>query len=322
MVCMFNELSLEKVKSRDVACEIMETFVRAYLKAKEIGFEEIRLHQDSVPSLFEISICDNYSINAWLLDKRIDEDLRIRFKEIVTNSPLITDDEITHSELYNRSDFFKLLDGVRHTVWGLGASYIHQTLACSLNTHAEWRKSEVQINHYYLTSTAEEKVEDVITKNFAIDANLDDHIDWYEDLRKKSLQASRELWEKRREFFPYIELCEEIEGQLKKIGVSKALFQIIDRLQTLNKYAQSWTEGDFSYEDANEKTNLRISTESDSTLNKFGSLRRFNIPELGRQLFDLHIKTGNLRFHFYPHNDSKKIYVGYIGKHLRISSQG
>jgi len=35
-----------------------------------------------------------------------------------------------------------------------------------------------------------------------------------------------------------------------------------------------------------------------------------------KQLFEKHIKTGDLRFHFYPDEESNTIYVGYIGSHL------
>src|SRR5690606_568945 len=111
--------------------------------------------------------------------------------------------------------------------------------------------------------------------------------------------------------------------QLNKIGISKSLSQIIDRLRELNNYAKGWQSGngDFNYKDAIEKTSLRISPESDSTIRKFGTQRKFSIPDQGKELFDLHIKTGDLRFHFYPDNLNRKVYIGYIGKHLRISSE-
>jgi hypothetical protein len=38
------------------------------------------------------------------------------------------------------------------------------------------------------------------------------------------------------------------------------------------------------------------------------------MPDGRRECFELHIKTGNLRFHFLPENG--RIYIGYIGKHL------
>ena len=44
--------------------------------------------------------------------------------------------------------------------------------------------------------------------------------------------------------------------------------------------------------------------------------RMFKLPNGRTECFELHIKTGNLRFHFFPEN--LKIYIGYIGVHLSI----
>ena len=45
-------------------------------------------------------------------------------------------------------------------------------------------------------------------------------------------------------------------------------------------------------------------------------MRLFKLPNGKTECFELHIKTGDLRFHFFPDNNSLKIYIGYIGTHL------
>lgn len=112
-----------------------------------------------------------------------------------------------------------------------------------------------------------------------------------------------------------------MEHQLQHIGVSKMLLQIIERLRELNAYVSGWKSGSFNYTEANQKTNLRISPESDTTLSKYSAQRKFSIPNQDKKVFDLHIKTGDLRFHFYPDDVTRTVYIGYIGKHLRIASQ-
>ncbi len=66
----------------------------------------------------------------------------------------------------------------------------------------------------------------------------------------------------------------------------------------------------------NAQTNLRVSGESDSTMRFYSGQRRFKLPDGRRELFEAHIKIGDLRFHFYPDNQEHKVYVGYIGPHL------
>lgn len=65
---------------------------------------------------------------------------------------------------------------------------------------------------------------------------------------------------------------------------------------------------------------LEISKESEETLNieRYKREREFNIPKLGKVLFDWHIKIdgGNTRIHYYIDKDRRKVYIGHCGKHL------
>ncbi|HAN79692.1 MAG TPA: hypothetical protein DCQ31_18985 [Bacteroidales bacterium] len=126
----------------------------------------------------------------------------------------------------------------------------------------------------------------------------------------------RSFWDKRVEMFPNLILCGEVEAQISKIGNSSYFFQILERLKELDSYASNWKQGAFSYRDVNHTKNLRISPESEQTMHAYGNQRVFSLPELGRIKCELHIKTGNLRFHFYPDDKTFKIYIAYIGHHL------
>jgi hypothetical protein len=55
-------------------------------------------------------------------------------------------------------------------------------------------------------------------------------------------------------------------------------------------------------------------------MSSYGNERIFQMPSGGTEIFELHIKTGDLRFHFYPDNKNFKIFVGYIGPHLNTIS--
>jgi hypothetical protein len=320
---MFNELSLlHKAATIEGALTILEQFAKSCIRANEIGLGDLRLHENYLSNLYNIPIHDNYNVDIWLKDNRVNEDLRNRFKEILTSYPLIHESEIDQSNQYKISEFYKKLDGRRFQVWGLGAAYIFGTFSLSLPTHEEWYKSEIEIEHYFLDNNLEEKIKPITVKHFSSIDHINDHLAWWEQYQLDNLEKSEELWTKRKEIFPNLEFCEEVESQLKKLGASKILYQVIDRLNTLNNYVKNWKDGAFNYDDVNKKTNLRISPESELTLNKFGTLRKFTIPSQGKKIFDLHIKTGILRFHFYPDDNTQKVYIGYIGKHLRIASEG
>lgn len=140
----------------------------------------------------------------------------------------------------------------------------------------------------------------------------------YSEFRKKHLWelTPKSLWERREALFSNITLCASVESDVKKIG-GTYLEQILVKLKELDKYTvQYWRGGAFNYIDANAKAPLNISPESKKTMDqeRYYNQRVFSMPDGRRECFELHIKTGNLRFHFFP--DNGKIYIGYIGKHL------
>lgn len=99
----------------------------------------------------------------------------------------------------------------------------------------------------------------------------------------------------------------------------KMVKQIYERLLQLDHYLlYEWKKGVFNEGDVAAKTPLTISDESDSVKRDraYNHHRYFRIPEIGGQFCFLHIKTGVLRFHIYPDDSTKTIYVPYIGPHL------
>ncbi len=140
----------------------------------------------------------------------------------------------------------------------------------------------------------------------------------YKTFREKYLWevTPASFWERRKILFSTIILCDSVQSDIQAIG-GTYLSQIIVKLKELDKYVKNyWKEGKFIHDDANAKAPLNISGESYKTMSqaKYKNLRMFSMPDGRRECFELHIKTGNLRFHFLPENGN--IYVGYIGKHL------
>lgn len=62
---------------------------------------------------------------------------------------------------------------------------------------------------------------------------------------------------------------------------------------------------------------LTVSGESKVTMDNYGNLRKFRLPNGKREIFEDHIKIGgSLRIHFWV-NENNAVYIGYIGKHLK-----
>ncbi len=316
MVYMFNELSLSPVKSIIDARNALETFVKASIRAKEFGFSEIRLHE-SVKDLYQFNLLENYRIDSWLKDCEVDYDVRDRFRDIVANPPLLRDDEIVEKEIFDRSEFFKTLDEFKHSVFGLGASYVFGTLAISLATHEEWLLSTMDIHHYSVDYQGIEDLSTVKVLNFSSIEILETHKEWIENEQKDCLEKSIDLWNKRQEYFPNILFGVDLENQLQKIGLTKKFYQLIDCLKKLDAFSKAWDYGGFNLNVLKTHYSLDVNGESECTMQRYSSLRKFGLSDGKKVQFELHIKLSDLRIYFLPNPSTQTITVGYIGKHIR-----
>jgi len=262
-----------------------------------------------------LPIAPDYTVSQWLQDS--EEDVKNKFRQIMTKTPLITDDYPIEKERNQRSEFKIAINHQMQFADGLGAAYLLETLCVSFLSHELWDTDEIKnVEHYYLTKEGSHVIEMIAVKQASKPVHLEKHQAWFEQKKRKSLQKSQNLWERREEFFPHLVLCGEVEKQLTRLGIQSKFFdQIIEKLKRLNEYAQNGQNGSYS-DQAAKQYGLDVSGESKGTLKKYGRQRKFRLPNKKKALFEKHIKTGDLRFHFYPDEESNTIYVGYIGSHL------
>jgi hypothetical protein len=316
-IYIFNELSTP-FYSVEQAKNELAYFINTCMKANSLGFEMLHLHQNIGKYLFQLQIAPNYTLSQWLQDSGIEKELKSRFRSITTQTPLITDDYPIEKERNELSEFKIEINHKTEPANGLGAAYLLETLCVSFLSHDLWDTDEINnIKHCYLTEACNDIKEEIIAvKHASKPAHLAKHQAWFEHKKRESLQKSQDLWERRDEFFPHLVLCGEVEKQLTYLGVQSKFFdQIIERLKRLNEYAENWQKGSYSDQVA-KQYGLNVSGESEGTLKKYGRERKFRLPNKKKVLFEKHIKTGDLRFHFYPDEESHTIYVGYIGSHL------
>lgn len=137
---------------------------------------------------------------------------------------------------------------------------------------------------------------------------------WISNYSAKSIveqyDSISEIWEKREEIFPNLIFCGDTQKQLEGFGINdKELRTIFEKLNSLDSYLSSNDQLNF------DDLNFQISPESSSTMQQYGNLRQFRLPNGTTEIFTLHIKLPNLRIHIFPNNKGK-CFIGYIGKHL------
>jgi hypothetical protein len=309
---IFNELSINQVETIHEVRSLLEAFVKTCIKAQNYLLLDTLRIPESIGNLLNISLVENYPLSKWCHDQEVDHDIKQKFYQIIANPPLLRLEEINELDTFTTSYFhFNLAESK-----GLGVAFLLQTLAVSFLTNTLWDNDNISITHEYFDEKENitSSLRDI--KHCSKTDHVDSHVTYFNDLRRSLISKCSEIWENREELFPNLIFCEKTRKQLTKGISSKYVHQIYDRLLTLNEYLNSWQTGDFNLTDFVANNNVDCSHESDCTLRLYGDQRRFSIPNRGSEIFSLHIKTGDLRFHFYPESSSKKAYIGYIGSHL------
>lgn len=333
LVITLNELSLQIQLDIPAARDMMKKFVAAFTTASSEYHSELRLH--STIYLFNTEIAPNYLISQWIDDAQGDRPSQTRFRSILQKNFLIenSQDNLSLLDLWSYSEFYYNTQ----RCYGLGAAIILETLSISFPSNIQWDSTQLVVQHKYFEEYTEEKIIDgedsasaqtmlrevVDTKNvnhFSTPNHFKSHIPWLQQKIKDLIKTGEDLWEKRAELFPKLIFCKETEVQIKAGHVPQYLPQVKKYLECLNRMSVDWTSemGGFDYKNRAQKYGLNISPESDCTKSKYGRERTFAINDGTSRLFELHVKTGNFRLHFYPDETTRNIYIGYIGEHLNI----
>ena len=146
------------------------------------------------------------------------------------------------------------------------------------------------------------------------------HLDYHGEFFKRWTAApsnGKELWERRAELFPSLEFCASVEEQICGLAGGEARFKVTAAgLAALQRYCETWESPNF---DIHRLGNGNYASgESKTTLNKYSDERTFRCPEGEMRVFQWDLKKDKTRIHFLDLPATKRILVGYVGKHLSI----
>jgi hypothetical protein len=110
-----------------------------------------------------------------------------------------------------------------------------------------------------------------------------------------------------------------VEGQLKKDvdGNAPRFKAVLRGLSELESYCANWAGGGFDIH-----AFQNASGESSATLNMYEAERTFMCPDGNYRVFSWHLKRADFtRIHFFDQPQTRRIIVGYVGKHLPTATQ-
>lgn len=126
-------------------------------------------------------------------------------------------------------------------------------------------------------------------------------------------KSYEELWDDRQRLFPNLRFAPSVKRNLRSLGAIQYKLAI-QKLQQLNISAETWA-GRPGYI-------MDVRTESESTMNKYGGLRKFQDENGVEQTYILHFSvTDGFRGHIRELTQDRLIEVGYIGPHLKAAKK-
>jgi len=315
---IFNHHSLP-YSSKELARNAVTGFLKICLKLKQYGFQIVFFEETQDKTWFRIELAPGYFWQEWYNENKKTASLKDQLRAFLSLETkylqLSADDMASDLQSFETklSNSYDELPILRAAIW-------HNCPIISYPTKEPWNSSPITINITKLEEN--EKLvcfEKEIINYYAIDKIDENKL---QVLQQASIVSGQELWKQSGEIFQNLCFCGDSQTQLKFFNLGESILeQVKNVLYKLDEFCNKWERGVFAiYSHENLcSLGLNVSGESQSVRNnsKMRNEREFHLPNGEKQFFEEHVKLNcGIRIHFYPDKNNKKIYIGYIGKHL------
>ncbi|MBN1892069.1 MAG: hypothetical protein JW780_04745 [Clostridiales bacterium] len=318
---VFNHHSLP-FESAEAANDAVPEFLRICIRSQTLGLFTILVDEHVDSAWFNVQLATGYCWRDWYNQNKNNENVDIirAFRQIKTRQPLFSIEDIG-----NDVELFEVaLDGDT-SYSALRAAAWHESPMTSFPTRNPWDEPSIEVLINTIQSDANLRSESYSIDNlYSLDSlgNIEAEL-----LRKRDLaiRGGREIFSNRESLYPYLQFCGKTEEQLLHWSYSETILnQLKESLSVLNSFTEKWKNNEIiSYSDDGLRESgmpHRMSGESASVLQNPDRRqeRVIWLPDGRSVVFEKHIKIAHgFRIYFYPETETRTMYVGYIGPHLR-----
>ena len=201
---------------------------------------------------------------------------------------------------------------------GLGFAYLRDALAISFPSDEQWESERITLKTIAITGVDDgwTDLEEPVVNASNVDS-VRALTNWIEERCSIQTETGEELWNRRVTLFPSLKFSKEVEDSFKDNSMedNNLVPRVLRKLSNLNAFAENWVEGPFKPKEGNLEGNPR--QDSDETLKKYGAERTFRSEDGNCLVFSWHVSISkSWRMYFHEVKDTRKVIVGYIGKHL------
>lgn len=320
---VFNHHSLP-FDHHSLADAAIPDFLKVCIEAKNAGLSTILIDELVDKNWFRQELSSGYFFQDWYNKFKDGDsrDLLRAFRTIATQQPFFN-----ATDIENEAELFD--------VYLFGSSYIALTAAAwhiapilSFETRDPWRTALLTVDVEQIDLNTKDLVsEQVEIQNWFNYPVFSKSVATILAMRDVLLSSGRAVVAQAEMLYPFVVLCGKSKQQLSKWSASETIFEQIKKsLFGLNAFCEKWQSGQFDYYSADNLKEsglpFRVNGESETVRNNpaLKRERMFWLPSGILRFFEDHIKLAyGYRLHFYPDQTEKKIYVGYIGTHLKLN---
>jgi hypothetical protein len=264
-------------------------------------------------NFWEVQIADGYSVVDWLADRTIEREQRQQLRNAVSKAPFL---EALHEKAENDRG------GLAEARWkglpglGMGLAAMVGSPVVSLPA-PDFCVDPLPVVVRYVRDEDETATNEDLC-NLYSPAVVERRGPWIAQRQQQELPSGAEVLRLRAELLERLDFTDSAIDQLGTLTGNEKTFPFVVRhLFALNQRARDW-DGTTPF---SEGYPFGCSDESSSTLAMYSEARTFRCPDGERRVFGWHSKINyeKWRIHFIDSPATRRVLIGYLGKHLPIA---
>ncbi|MEW6712019.1 MAG: hypothetical protein AB1403_19505 [Candidatus Riflebacteria bacterium] len=321
LALVFNHHSLP-FSSRQAAVDNLPGFMKICLKANNHGYSTVLVDENIDSNWHRIELSSGFFFQDWFQQNRAEKvDLIRAFRSITTRQPFFDKPDID-----NNVELFEVFFEESNDYSALRAAAWHEAPLASFPSNPPWLQAKLNVCINTLDEDSQVVSSQTELVNLYSHNNLENDFNELIQKRNAEIASGKDLLANFSDYFPGLRLCEKAGSQLACWSASQNLWhQVKESLAALNRFSEKWANNEFlDYSHENLKSSglsKEVSGESEKVRNdtRLRKEREFFLSTGIKAFFENHIKLSKgYRIHFYPCNEEKIIYIGYIGPHLKL----